>query len=58
MYGYVAVAATGVYAPVNYFHMGSFTYAKFRTAMLLLLGLICGTNSTLLVSSVNTLLTY
>ena len=32
--------------------------AKLRTAMLLLLGLLGGANSTLLVSSINTLLTY
>ena len=32
--------------------------AKLRMAMLLLLGLLGGANSTLLVSSINTLLTY
>ena len=35
-----------------------FICAKLRTAMLLLLGLLAGANSTMLVSSINTLLTY
>ena len=35
-----------------------FICAKLRKAMLLLLGLLGGANSTMLVSSINTLLTY
>ena len=39
-------------------HLCVLTCAKLRKAMLLLLGLLGGANSTLLVSSINTLLTY
>ena len=43
---------------MNYFHLGIPICAKLRKAMLLLLGLLGGANSILLVSSINTLLTY
>ena len=39
-------------------HLGVLTPTKLREAMLLLLGLLGGANSTLLVSSINTLLPY
>ena len=39
-------------------YLGFIIYAKLRKAMLLFLGLLGGANSTLLVSSINTLLTY
>ena len=38
--------------------MGVITCAKLRKAMLLLLGLLGGANATLLINSINTLLTY
>ena len=43
---------------MNYFHLGFLICAKLRKAKLLLLRLLGGGNSTLLVSSINTLLTY
>ena len=39
-------------------HLGMLICAKLRMAMLLLLGLLGGANTNLLVSSINTLLTY
>ena len=43
---------------MNYFHLGPLGSSYLRKAMLLLLGLLGGANSTLLVSSINTSLEY